>query len=120
MDKSQKMTKPIQSSTSASKPNAVEQAVLEETSSPRTRRAKAIGFQIFVGAMIAAFAVLTFLVVTIPAFSIDLRITQGLQSIDNSGFSGLMNLISWAGFGPQAFIITLIIIAIIYFLGFRW
>jgi membrane-associated phospholipid phosphatase len=53
-------------------------------------------------------------------FSIDLNITHSLQRIDNSFFSGLMTLISWVGFSPQAFITPFIIIVLIYVLGFYW
>jgi len=99
---------------------AAQKAAKEETSSPGVRRARALLFQLSVGIMIAAFAILTFLVVTIPTFSIDLNITHGLQSIHNSFFSMLMTSISWVGFSPQAFIVSLIIIVLIYVLGYHW
>lgn len=70
--------------------------------------------------MTVAFAILTFLVVTVPTFPIDLKITHGLQSINNSFFSWLMTFISWAGISPQSFIITAIIIVLIYVLGYHW
>jgi undecaprenyl-diphosphatase len=100
--------------------NAAQKAAKDKTSSPGVRRARALLFQLSVGIMIAAFAILTFLVVTVPTFSIDLNITHGLQSINNSFFSGLMTLISWVGFSPQAFIVPLIIIVLIYVLGYHW
>lgn len=70
--------------------------------------------------MTAGFALLTFLVLTVPTFAIDLSITNGLQSINNPFFSGLMTFISWAGFSPQSFIIPFIIIVTIYALGYHW
>jgi membrane-associated phospholipid phosphatase len=100
--------------------NEAQKAVKEETSPPGVRRARALVFQLSVGIVIAAFAILTFLVVTIPTFSIDLNITRGLQSIHNSFFSGLMTFISWVGFSPQAFIVPLIIIVVIFVLGYHW
>jgi membrane-associated phospholipid phosphatase len=100
--------------------NPAQKAAKDETSSPGVRRARALLFQLSVGIMIAAFAILTFLVVTIPTFSIDLSITHGLQSFNNSFFSGLMTFISWVGFSPQAFIVPLIIIVVIYVLGYHW
>ena len=100
--------------------NAVVEATKDKTSSPGVRRAKALLFQFSVGIMIVAFAILTFLVVTVPNFSIDLNISQGLQSINNSVFSWLMTFISWVGFSPQSFIVTLIIIVLIVVLGYHW
>ena len=77
-------------------------------------------FQLSVGIMLAAFAVLTFLVVTVPLFSIDLKIAIGLQSINNPVFSGLMTFISWVGFSPQSFIASAVITVILFILGYRW
>jgi undecaprenyl-diphosphatase len=71
-------------------------------------------------AAIGAFAVLTFMVKTIPSFPIDLAIERALQSISSPIFAGLMTLISWPGFSPQSFIISALIVAIIYTLGLKW
>ena len=114
------MKKPINHNPIDKPQNAAQQAAKEETSSPSVRRAKALLFQLSVGIMIAAFAILTFLVVTVSSFSIDLNITHGLQSINNSFFSWLMTSISWVGFSPQSIIVTLFIIVLIYFLGYHW
>ncbi|HEY5587132.1 MAG TPA: phosphatase PAP2 family protein [Ruminiclostridium sp.] len=100
--------------------NAAQKAVKEETSSPGVRRAKAILFQLSVGIMIGAFGILTFLVVTIPTFSIDLAISKWVQGINNPFFSWLMTSLSWVGFPPQSFIVTVIIIVLIYVLGYHW
>jgi membrane-associated phospholipid phosphatase len=120
MDNYKNITKPNNENPIDKPKNAAQKAAKEETSSPGVRRARALLFQWSVGLMIAAFAILTLLVVTIPTFSIDLNITHGLQSIHNSFFSGLMTFISWVGFSPQAFIVPLIIIVLIYVLGYRW
>jgi membrane-associated phospholipid phosphatase len=100
--------------------NAVQKAAKDETSPPGVRRARALVFQLSVWIMIGAFAILTFLVVTIPTFSIDLNISHALQSIHNSFFSGLMIYISWVGFSIQSFIVPLIIIVVIYVIGYHW
>jgi len=70
--------------------------------------------------MLAAFAVLTFFVITVPSFSIDLKISVGLQSINNPVFSGLMTIISWVGFSPQSYIVSAVIIVGLFVLGYRW
>jgi membrane-associated phospholipid phosphatase len=120
MENYKKVTKSINDNAIDKPQNEAQKAAKNETSPPGVRRARALLFQLSVGIVIAAFAILTFLVVTIPTFSIDLNISHGLQSIQNSFFSGLMTFISWVGFSPQAFIVPLIIIVVIYLLGYHW
>jgi membrane-associated phospholipid phosphatase len=55
-----------------------------------------------------------------PYFPIDLTITNALQTLNTPFFSQLMILVSWFGYLPQSAIVSFIIIAAIYFLGFRW
>jgi membrane-associated phospholipid phosphatase len=120
MENPKKLTNPVNDMRIDKPQNAAQKAAKKETSSPGARRSRALLFQLIVGIMIAAFAILTFLVVTIPTFSIDINITHSLQTINNPLFSGLMTFISWVGFSPQAFIVPLLIIILIYVLGFRW
>jgi len=114
------MTKPVKPVTTEKLQNAAVEAVNEKTSSPVVRRRKTRLFQLSVGIMLAAFAVLTFLVITVPSFAIDLNISIGLQSINNPVVSGLMTFISWVGFSPQSFIASAVIIVILFVLGYRW
>jgi len=114
------MKKPINNNQTEKPQNVAQKAVKKETSSPGVRRAKALLFQLSVGIMIAAFGILTFLVVTVPTFSIDVTITQGLQSINNPFFFWLMTSLSWVGFSPQSFIVPFIIIVLLYVLGYHF
>ena len=84
------------------------------------KQTKAPLFQLSVSILFVAFGILTFLIVTVHTFAMDLTISNKLQSINNPIFSGLMTLISWVGFSPQSFIVTFIIIAIIYGSGYHW
>jgi len=115
-----KPVKPINPVTTEKPQNAAVEAVKDKTSSPAVRRRKTRLFQLSVGIMLAAFAVLTFLVITVPSFSIDINISRGLQLINNPVFSGLMTFISWVGFSPQSFIASAVIIVILFVLGYRW
>lgn len=90
------------------------------TSSPHARWKKARLFQAGMGIMLAAFGILTFLIVTVPAFSIDLRITLGLQSVTHPVFAGLMTFISWAGYSPQTFILSAVIVISFLIFGYYW
>ncbi len=91
-----------------------------ETAPAPVRRYRAILFQLSLLSITAAFAVLTFLVKTTPSFAIDLQITRGLQSINTPLFRGLMTAVSWAGFGPQSAIITVLIVLVVYGFGLHW
>jgi undecaprenyl-diphosphatase len=90
------------------------------TAPPPVRRYRAVLFQLSLLIITAAFAVLTFLVKTTPSFPIDLQITRGLQSINIPLFAGLMSAVSWAGFGPQSAIITVLTVAVIFGFGLHW
>lgn len=100
--------------------NAAVEAVKDKAASPVQSRRKARLFQLSVGIMLVAFAVLTFLVITVPSFAIDLTISTVLQSLNNPVFSGLMTIISWVGFSPQSSIVTAVIIVTLFALGYRW
>ncbi len=94
MDLNNKVKKPLNDNPVAASQAAAQEAVKAETASPQVRRARAFLFQWSVGIMIIAFGILTFLVVTIPTFTIDLNITHGLQNISSPVFSELMIWIS--------------------------
>ncbi|QGQ96463.1 phosphatase PAP2 family protein [Paenibacillus psychroresistens] len=76
--------------------------------------------QISIVILIIAFAILTYLVQAISSFSLDLRITHSIQSIDFAAFNGIMVFFSWAGFPPQSVVLMLLFVGLIYFLGLRW
>jgi membrane-associated phospholipid phosphatase len=96
------------------------EAAHAETAPAPLRRYRAKLFRVALILVAGAFAILTFLVKTMPAFPIDLQITRGLQSINIPLFGGLMTAVSWPGFGPQSTIITVLIILVIYAFGLHW
>jgi len=98
----------------------VHQAARAESAPAPVRRYRAVLFQATLVLFVGAFAVLTFLVKTMPSFAIDLQITQAIQLINFPFFALLMTVISWPGFGPQSVIITGLIILVIYALGLHW
>jgi membrane-associated phospholipid phosphatase len=107
--------KPIQNA----KDSAQQAAKAEVTSTP-ARRYRTYLFMVGLVAIVGAFTTLTILVKTTPSFPIDLAITRAIQSITWPPFAVLMDLISWPGFPPQSFILSLLIIVILYALGFHW
>jgi membrane-associated phospholipid phosphatase len=100
--------------------DAASQAVRAESEPAPVRRYRAVLFQVALVLVIVAFAVLTFLVKTLPFFVIDLQITRAIQLINFPSFAVLMSLISWPGFGPQDVIIAGLIILLIYAFGLHW
>jgi membrane-associated phospholipid phosphatase len=100
--------------------DAAQQASKAEVSSPPKREYRTLLFRAALVSAIGAFAVLTLMVATIPSFAIDLQITRALQSINSPLFAELMRLISWPGFSPQSFIISALIVLVIYSFGFHW
>ena len=98
----------------------VHQAARAESAPAPVRRYRAVLFQGALGLVAGAFAVLTFLVKTTPAFATDLQITRAIQLINFPFFASLMSAVSWAGFAPQTMIITGLLILVIYALGLHW
>ncbi len=84
------------------------------------RRSRVLLFIFILLIITAAFAVLTFLVITIKSFPIDLQISTALQSVDFPVFKWLMIAVSWPGFLPQSAIITGLIIMSILGFGLQW
>lgn len=100
--------------------DAAQQAAKAETTSPPKREYRTIFFQIALFAAIAAFGVLIVIVKSAPLLTLDIQITHDLQSISSPIFAALMSFISWPGFSPQSFIISVLIVGAIYFFGLHW
>ena len=81
---------------------------------------RALLFQWTLLLVAGSFAVLTFLVKTMPFFAFDLQVSQFIQLINIPFFALFMSLISWPGFLPQSIIITVLLILLIYRLGLQW
>jgi membrane-associated phospholipid phosphatase len=96
------------------------QAAQAESAPPHVRRYRAVLFQVMLVIFAVSFAVLTFLVKTMPSFAIDLKITRAIQSINFPPFTVLMSLVSWPGFGPQVMIIAGLIILLVFGFGLHW
>lgn len=97
-----------------------QQAFHAETVSVLVRKYRAMLFQGTLLMVAGSFAVLTYLVKTMPSFVIDLQITQFIQLINIPFFTLFMGLISWPGFLPQSVIITALTILLIYRFGLQW
>jgi membrane-associated phospholipid phosphatase len=97
-----------------------QQAARAESAPAPVRRYRAVMFQVTLVIVAGAFAVLTFLVKTMPSFAIDLQITRAIQLIQVPFFTMVMTWVSWPGFSPQNMIIAGLIILLIYGFGLHW
>jgi undecaprenyl-diphosphatase len=100
---------------------AVAQQIARVESAPApVRRYRAVLFQAALSLIAGVFAVLTFLVKTMPSFLVDLQITKAIQLISIPGLASFMGLVSWPGFAPQVAIIVGLITFAIYGFGLHW
>ncbi len=77
-------------------------------------------FQGYLIAAIVAFAILAVLAHTIAYFTFDLVISRDLQLVTVPGFDALMRFISWFGFPPQTYGVTLFILVALWVSGLKW
>ncbi len=69
---------------------------------------------------VVVFVVLAFLAKTTAYFTFDVTITRAVQNFNVGGFSALMFALSWIGFPPQAWIISVAVIVFLYASGLKW
>ncbi|HSL45570.1 MAG TPA: phosphatase PAP2 family protein [Anaerolineales bacterium] len=100
--------------------NEAQQGVRAETTSRPRRNYRTFSFLLALLVAIGAFAVLTWMVTSMPLFAIDVQITRSLQSIVSPFFATIMSWISWPGFLPQNIIIPALVALVLYRLGLHW
>jgi undecaprenyl-diphosphatase len=100
--------------------DTVVQAARVESAPAPVRRYRAVIFRGTLIVIAATFAILTFLVKTMPSFTIDLQVTKAIQMINFPFFNLVMVWVSWPGFGPQNMIIAGLIILFIWIIGLHW
>ena len=84
------------------------------------RRYRAAVFLTYLVGAVVAFIVLAVLAKTIAYFTFDVTITRALQTYHTGWFDAVMTTLTWIGFGPQAWVITLIILLFLYASGLKW
>ena len=98
----------------------IQEKARQESVPAPTRHYRAILFQVILILVASGFAMLTFLVKMTPVSALDLQITRAVQLFNIPGFSLLMVLVSWPGYGPQLPIISAVAVVLLYALGLRW
>ena len=84
------------------------------------RRYRAKVFLTYLIVAVVVFIVLAVLAKTIAYFTFDVTITRALQTFHAGWFDALMGALSWIGFAPQAWVITLVILLFLYASGLKW
>ena len=84
------------------------------------RRYRAALFQTYLIGAVVAFVILAWLAKTVAYFTFDVTITRALQTYHWGWFDALMNTLTWIGFAPQAWIITLAVLLFLYASGLKW
>lgn len=78
---------------------------------------------LFIGYLFGAsvfFLILAVLAKTVAYFTFDVTLTNAVQSFKPAWFNALMVALTWMGFGPQAYIITLLILLFLFASGLKW
>lgn len=99
---------------------AAHEAGRSEAAPAPVRRYRALAFQGILILGVVIFGALAFFASTTAYFPVDLQVTLALQTIRSAPFSGAMSLISWLGYSPQSYLVTVVIVGLIYAFGFRW
>jgi membrane-associated phospholipid phosphatase len=78
---------------------------------------------VFLGYMVLAvvvFSILAVLAKTAAYFTFDVTITHAVQTFNAGWFNALMYALSWIGFGPQAYVISVLVLLFLYASGLKW
>src|SRR5450432_4504495 len=87
---------------------------------PAGRRYRAEVFQGYMVLAVIVFLILAVLAHTVAYFTFDVTITQAVQTFNAGWFSALMYALSWIGFAPQVWVISLVVLLFLYASGLKW
>ena len=97
----------------------VQEAVRQATAPGWLRRHRSWLFQFYIMLSLLAFSGLALIVSITKTNQIDINITRSLQAETPTPIGMFLSWISWIGFTPQAIIIPLLVILLLYLLGLR-
>jgi membrane-associated phospholipid phosphatase len=87
---------------------------------PAGRRYRAEVFQGYMILAVVVFFILAVLAHTVAYFTFDVTITHAVQTFNAGWFDALMYALSWIGFAPQVWIISLVVLLFLYASGLHW
>jgi membrane-associated phospholipid phosphatase len=78
---------------------------------------------VFLGYMVVAvvvFIILAVIAKTVAYFTFDVTITHTVQTFNAGWFGALMYALSWIGFTPQTYVISLLLLLFLFASGLKW
>ena len=87
---------------------------------PAWRRYRAEVFQGYMVLAVVVFFILAVVAHTVAYFTFDVTITQAVQTFNAGWFGELMYALSWIGFAPQVWAISLVVLLFLYASGLKW
>lgn len=84
------------------------------------QRYRASLFQGYVIGAVLIFLILAVLAKTVAYFTFDVLITREVQEFNVWWFDAIMDVLSWIGFGPQAWVISAVILLFMLLRGLKW
>jgi len=84
------------------------------------RRYRASVFQSYLVFAVLVFLAMAVLAKTVAYFTFDVMITQTLQSYHGVWFNTLMVDLTWLGFAPQAWVVSVAVVVFLYAGGLKW
>ncbi len=77
-------------------------------------------FQAYLVGAVIVFVILAVLAKTIAYFTFDVTITHAVQEFHAAWFDVLMYALSWLGFPPQVWVLSLVALIFLYVSGLKW
>ena len=84
------------------------------------RRYRTTVFLTYLVVAVVAFVVLAVVAKTVAYFTFDVTITRAIQEFNPGWFDALMRALTWIGFPPQAYVITLLCLLFLFASGLKW
>ena len=76
------------------------------------RRYRAAVFLTYLIVAVVAFVILAVIAKTVAYFTFDVTITRAVQTFNAGWFDAVMRVLTWIGFAPQAWMITLVVLVV--------
>ena len=83
-------------------------------------RYRAALFQTYLIGAVIIFLILAVAAKTVAYFTFDVTITRAVQTVNAGWFSALMRTLSWIGFAPQSWIISIAVLLFLFVSGLKW
>ena len=84
------------------------------------RRYRAAVFLTYLIVAVVAFVILAVIAKTVAYFTFDVTITRAMQTFNAGWIDAVMRVLTWIGFTPQAWIISLVVLVFLYASGLKW